>query len=112
MRKGSTLRNRIFRLRFPHDDGPRAQLLPNKLGATEYLSREFECSIELLSDNPNIALKEMQGKLPGIKLISRMIAILPVARCNMSRLPPGFLHAHSSAGTLLIQQSKPILIDR
>ena len=62
MRKGSTLRNRIFRLRFPHDDGPRAQLLPNKLGATEYLSREFECSIELLSDNPNIALKEMQGK--------------------------------------------------
>ena len=61
--------NRILRLSFPHDDGPKAQLLPNKLDATEYLSRDFEYRVELLSDDPNIALKEMQGKLLNIELV-------------------------------------------
>ncbi|HEX8787475.1 MAG TPA: hypothetical protein VF793_14915, partial [Telluria sp.] len=55
--------NRILRLLFPHDDAPPTQFLVNKLDAIESLSRNFEFTVELLSDDAGIALKEMQGKL-------------------------------------------------
>ncbi|WP_425260152.1 type VI secretion system Vgr family protein [Massilia luteola] len=61
--------NRILRLSFPHDDGPPAQLLVNGLDAVEGLSRHFEFTVELLSDDPSLALKEMQGKLLTIELV-------------------------------------------
>jgi type VI secretion system secreted protein VgrG len=61
--------NRILRLSFPHDDGPRAQLLVNKLDAVESLSRDFEFTIELLSDDPALALKDLQGKLFNVELV-------------------------------------------
>ncbi|MGB7194235.1 MAG: type VI secretion system Vgr family protein [Collimonas pratensis] len=61
--------NRILRLSFPHDDGPQAQLLVNKLDAVESLSRDFEFSIELLSDDPGLALKDLQGKLFCVELV-------------------------------------------
>jgi type VI secretion system secreted protein VgrG len=60
---------RILRLSFPHDDGPHAQLLVNKLDAIENLSRDFEFKIELLSDDPSLALKDLQGKLFNIELV-------------------------------------------
>jgi type VI secretion system secreted protein VgrG len=63
--------NRILRLSFPHDDAPAAQLLVNKLDATESLSKDFEFTVELLSDDPTIALKEMQGKLFSVELVRR-----------------------------------------
>jgi type VI secretion system secreted protein VgrG len=63
--------NRILRLSFPNSDGPAAQLLVNKIDATEALSKDFEFKAELLSDDPNIALKTVQGKLLNIELVRR-----------------------------------------
>jgi type VI secretion system secreted protein VgrG len=61
--------NRILRLSFPHLDGPDAQLLPNKLHAVEGMSRDFEYTVELLSDNASLSLKDVQGKLLCVELV-------------------------------------------
>jgi type VI secretion system secreted protein VgrG len=66
---GSRQHNRILRLSFPHDDGPHAQLLVNKLDAVESLSRDFSFTLELLSDDAHIALKDLQGKLFSVELV-------------------------------------------
>ena len=63
--------NRILRLSFPNNDAPTAQLLVNKIDATEGLSRDFEYKVELLSDDSGIALKTVQGKLLSIELVRR-----------------------------------------
>ncbi|NKI71262.1 type VI secretion system tip protein VgrG, partial [Collimonas pratensis] len=60
---------RILRLSFPHDDGPQAQLLVNKLDAVENLSRDFDYTVELLSDDAELALKDLQGKLFCVELV-------------------------------------------
>jgi type VI secretion system secreted protein VgrG len=61
--------NRILRLSFPHNDGPQAQLLVNKLDAVETLSRDFSFTVELLSDDASLALKDLQGKLFSVELV-------------------------------------------
>lgn len=61
--------NRILRLAFPNNDTPTSQFLVNKLDAVEGLSKDFEFTVELLSDDAGIALKEMQGKLLSIELV-------------------------------------------
>jgi type VI secretion system secreted protein VgrG len=63
--------NRILRLSFPNDDAPPAQLLVNKIDAEEGLSKDFVFTAELLSDDPGIALKTIQGKLLIIELVRR-----------------------------------------
>jgi type VI secretion system secreted protein VgrG len=60
---------RILRLAFPHDDGPKSELLVNKLDATEGLSRDFEFTVELLSNNALLELKDLQGKLLAVELV-------------------------------------------
>ncbi|SFC33260.1 contractile injection system protein, VgrG/Pvc8 family, partial [Collimonas sp. OK412] len=66
---GGRQTNRILRLSFPHDDGPSAQLLVNKLDAVESLSRDFAFTVELLSDDASLALKDLQGKLFSVELV-------------------------------------------
>jgi type VI secretion system secreted protein VgrG len=66
---GSRQHNRILRLSFPHDDGPEAQLLVNRLDAVETLSRDFSFTVDLLSDTPDLALKDLQGKLFCVALV-------------------------------------------
>lgn len=61
--------NRIMRLSFPNGDGPSATLLVNTLEASEGLSRPFEYSVELLSDDACIELKALQGKLLCVELV-------------------------------------------
>ncbi len=61
--------NRFLRLSFPNEDGPSAALLVNTLEAYECLSRPFEFTVELLSDDPNIPLKNLQGKLLCVELV-------------------------------------------
>jgi type VI secretion system secreted protein VgrG len=61
--------HRILRLSFPNNDAPAAQFLVNKLDAVEGLSRDFTFTVELLSDDAGIALKNMQGKLLSIELV-------------------------------------------
>jgi type VI secretion system secreted protein VgrG len=63
--------NRILRLSFPDNDAPAAQFVVNKIDATESLSRDFEFTVELLSDEASVALKEMQGKLLSIELVRK-----------------------------------------
>jgi type VI secretion system secreted protein VgrG len=61
--------NRILRLSFPQDDGPAAQLVPQRLHATESLSRDFEYTVELLSDDASLALKDLMGCLVCVELV-------------------------------------------
>ncbi|NHZ83627.1 type VI secretion system tip protein VgrG [Massilia sp. CCM 8695] len=63
--------DRLLRLSFPNGDGPSAPLLVNRIDAYESLSRPFEFTVELLSDDPNIALKELQGKMMCVELVRR-----------------------------------------
>lgn len=63
--------NRILRLSFPNNDAPAAQFVVNKIDASESLSRNFEFTVELLSDEANIPLKEMQGKLLNVELVRK-----------------------------------------
>ena len=65
----STQHKRILRLSFPHDDGPDALLLANRLDAAEAVSRDFEYRVELLSDSATLALKDLQGKLMTVELV-------------------------------------------
>jgi len=63
--------NRILRLSFPENDAPTAQFVVNKVDATESLSKDFEFTVELLSDEASVPLKEMQGKLLNIELVRK-----------------------------------------
>ncbi|HWW99884.1 MAG TPA: type VI secretion system Vgr family protein [Collimonas sp.] len=70
LRPGSNRQhNRILRLSFPHGDGPEAPLLVNKFDAVESLSRDFSYTLDLLSDAPDLALKDLQGKLFSVELV-------------------------------------------
>jgi type VI secretion system secreted protein VgrG len=68
---GGRQHHRLLRLSFPNQDGPSGQLLVNKLDALESLSKPFEFCVELLSDNPDIPLKDMQGKMMCVQLVRR-----------------------------------------
>lgn len=61
--------SRILRLSFPNNDAPASTLLVNKLDADEGLSRDFEFTVELLSDNASFQLKDLQGKLLCVELV-------------------------------------------
>lgn len=63
--------NRILRLSFPNGDGPGAMLLVNTLDAFEGLSRPFAYTLELLSDDALIHLKDLQGKMLCVELVRR-----------------------------------------
>jgi len=60
---------RLLRLSFPHDDGPAAPLLVERLQADEYLSKDFRFTVELLSDDARIPLEALQGKLMCVSLV-------------------------------------------
>lgn len=63
--------NRILRLFFPNDDGPRCEFVVETLDASEGLSRDFEFTIEILSNNAKIELKDIQGKLLSVELVQQ-----------------------------------------
>ena len=61
--------NRLMRLTFPHEDGPAAMLVINRLEASEELSRDFRFELELLSDSTDIPLKDVLGKMITVELV-------------------------------------------
>lgn len=62
--------NRLLRLAFPMNDQPDgALMLPNRLIASEGISRDFRFDVEILSDNVRIPLKAMMGKMVTISLV-------------------------------------------
>ena len=64
--------NRLLRLTFPNGDGP-SSLVANRLDAVEGLSRDFHFTVECLTDDPHIALKDVQGKMVTVELQRRKI---------------------------------------
>jgi type VI secretion system secreted protein VgrG len=60
---------RLLRMSFPRNDGPPARLVINRFAGTEYVSRDFEFKVELLSDDAGIELETMHGKLLCISLV-------------------------------------------
>ena len=60
---------RLLRLSFPKDDGPQARLMVNRFEGTEYLSRDFEFKVDILSDDASIELEAMHGKLLCVSLV-------------------------------------------
>ncbi len=60
--------NRLLRLSFPKNDGPEALMVVNRLDATEGVSRDFKFTVEVISNDAHIALKNIQGKLVSIAL--------------------------------------------
>ncbi|MES3020988.1 MAG: type VI secretion system tip protein TssI/VgrG [Pseudomonadota bacterium] len=62
--------HRLLSIDFPRKDGPTdAVILVNKLVAREEISRDFQFDVELLSDNPQIPLKKIMGKMVTISLV-------------------------------------------
>lgn len=59
----------MLRLSFPMNDGPQARLMVNRFDGTEYLSRDFEFMVEVLSDDAGIKLEAMHGKLLCVSLV-------------------------------------------
>jgi type VI secretion system secreted protein VgrG len=66
---GESQHNRLLRLDFPREDGPPALLLPNTLILREEISRCFKGVLEVLSDDPQIPLKLLMGKMVTISLV-------------------------------------------
>ena len=61
--------NRLLRLSFPNNDGPQSHMVVNRLDATESLSRDFHFTVEIISNDPRISLKDLQGKMVTIELV-------------------------------------------
>ncbi len=62
--------HRLLRLSFPKGGEPvAADLVVNRLEASEGLSRDFAFTAELLSHNADLALKDLQGKMLCIELV-------------------------------------------
>ena len=67
---GQRQNKRLLRLSFPHDDAPAGALMvANRLEAYEGLSRDFQYTVEVLSDNPDIALKDVLGKMATVEFV-------------------------------------------
>ena len=60
--------NRLLRLSFPKKDGPKALMVVNRIDASEGVSCDFRFTVEVISNDPNIALKQVQGKLVSVEL--------------------------------------------
>jgi len=66
---GESQHKRLMRLDFPFEDGPPSLLLPNKLAISEAVSCCYKGVLEVLSDDPQIPLKIMMGRMVTISLI-------------------------------------------
>lgn len=60
---------RLLRLSFPNEDGLASLLMVNRFSGTESISRDFQFTVELLSDDASIPLEAMQGKLLCISVV-------------------------------------------
>ncbi len=67
---GQRQNKRLLKLSFPNEDGPAGTLMvANRLDANEGLSRDFQYTVEILSDNPDLALKDLMGKMVTVELV-------------------------------------------
>jgi type VI secretion system secreted protein VgrG len=87
---------RLLRLSYPDDDAPAATLHPNRFKGVERISRGFEYTVELISEDADISLEEMHGKLLCISLVQRTGGLRPftgyVWRFAFVKTDGGFAH--------------------
>jgi len=61
---GGRQAKRLLRMSFPRQDGPQGvQMVANRLSAREALGQDFEFRVEVLADSPDIALKDVIGRM-------------------------------------------------
>ncbi|MEN9866173.1 MAG: hypothetical protein RL748_1763, partial [Pseudomonadota bacterium] len=60
---------RLLKLYFPNGDEPSAGLLVNHLEAREQVSKDFTYIVTVLSDDPNIELTDVQGRMVCVELL-------------------------------------------
>lgn len=60
--------NRLIQLAFPQDDAPYPILLPNRFEGVEFLSRDFQHTLEILSDNASLDPAKFVGKQVTVSL--------------------------------------------
>ncbi len=60
---------RLLRLYFPNGDEPKAGFLVNHLEAHEQVSKDFTWVVTVLSDDPNIELIDVQGRMVCVELM-------------------------------------------
>ncbi len=68
---------RLLRLSFPNGDAPEAELLVKRFEGSEWISRDFSFRVELLSDDAQIPLTSLQGKLACVSLVQADGALRP-----------------------------------
>ena len=59
---------RLMKVYFPKEDGPSARLLLNRFDGTESLSSDFTYTLELISDDARVELKDVMGKMVTVEL--------------------------------------------
>lgn len=65
----SNVSKRLLNLYFPREDGPSAGLLVTRLVAEEEISRDFCYTVTCVSDDPAIALKDVQCRMVCVELL-------------------------------------------
>jgi type VI secretion system secreted protein VgrG len=60
---------RLLKLYFPREDGPESGLLVNHLHAVEKVSGDFVFTVTVISDDPEIELKDVQCKMVCVELL-------------------------------------------
>jgi type VI secretion system secreted protein VgrG len=66
---GEQQTNRILLMTFPYGDGPDALMLANELVAVEGLSQDFMFTVQVLSDDATLQLKDVEGKNVTVQLV-------------------------------------------
>jgi type VI secretion system secreted protein VgrG len=68
---------RLLRLSYPNEDAPSVRLVANRIKGKEHLSRGFQYTVELLSDDANITLEDVHGKLMCLSIVQANGSLRP-----------------------------------
>ncbi len=60
---------RLMRFAFVNDAALTDKFVIERFSGSEYLSRDFSFDLELLSDDPNVALEDVQGRMVVVSLV-------------------------------------------
>jgi type VI secretion system secreted protein VgrG len=63
-----TQEHRLYKLKFPHNDGPSSPVFLENFDAVEKLNSAFEYTLKLISDDAHIELKDFMGRMATVEL--------------------------------------------
>jgi type VI secretion system secreted protein VgrG len=82
---------RIYKLKFPHNDGPSSPVFLENFDAVEGMNSAFTYSLKLISDDGRIELKDFMGKMATVELDQ--------ANSNQPRYFNGYITSARHAGS-------------